>query len=206
MIRTTILAAALVFAPLATQAAPLYVHAGKLVDTLRGKVLTDQLITIDGERIVAIAPWKTAPTDGKVIDWSGRMVLPGLIDMHTHLCDQEQTENVAEPLLTTAAYQAYVGAAHARVTLEAGFTSVRDVGTWRAFGDVALRDAIDAGLVPGPRMSVAGTYITIPGGAARSPAWRPTSGCPTRCGPGWWRTPPTPIARPPASWPATPTS
>jgi imidazolonepropionase-like amidohydrolase len=92
------------------------------------------------------------------------MVLPGLIDMHTHLVDQEQTENIAEPLLTTAAYQAYIGAAHARVTLEAGFTSVRDVGTWRAFGDVALRDAIDAGLVPGPRMSVAGAYITIPGG------------------------------------------
>jgi imidazolonepropionase-like amidohydrolase len=92
------------------------------------------------------------------------MVLPGLIDMHTHLVDQEQTENIAEPLLTTAAYQSFIAAAHARVTLEAGFTSVRDVGTWRAFGDVALRDAIDAGLVPGPRMSVAGAYVTIPGG------------------------------------------
>lgn len=164
MIRTALLAITLGLAPLATQAAPLYVHAGKLVDTLQGRVLADQMITIDGERIVAVAPWKAAPTDGKVIDWSRRMVLPGLIDMHTHLVDQEQTENVAEPLLTTAAYQAYIGAAHARVTLEAGFTSVRDVGTWRAFGDVALRDAINAGLVPGPRMSVAGAYITIPGG------------------------------------------
>lgn len=164
MIRTALLAITLVLAPLATHAAPVYVHAGKLVDTLQGKVLTDQMIKIDGERIVAVAPWKAAPTDGKVIDWSRRMVLPGLIDMHTHLCDQEQTENVAEPLLTTAAYQAYIGAAHARATLEAGFTSVRDVGTWRAFGDVALRDAINAGLVPGPRMSVAGAYITIPGG------------------------------------------
>jgi imidazolonepropionase-like amidohydrolase len=159
-----LLAAALALTPVALQAAPLYVHAGKLVDTLQGRVLADQMITIDGERIVAVAPWKAAPTDGKVIDWSRRMVLPGLIDMHTHLCDQEQTENIAEPLLTTAAYQAYIGAAHARATLEAGFTSVRDVGTWRAFGDVALRDAINAGLVPGPRMSVAGAYITIPGG------------------------------------------
>jgi len=167
-IETAVLAAALALAPLAASeaawAAPVYVHAGKLVDTLQGKVLSDQMITIDGERIVAVGPWMAAPTDGKVIDWSGRMVLPGLIDMHTHLCDQEQTENIAEPLLTTAAYQAYVGAAHARLTLEAGFTSVRDVGTWRAFGDVALRDAINAGLVPGPRMSVAGAYITIPGG------------------------------------------
>lgn len=159
-----LLAAALTLAPLAVHAAPLYVHAGKLVDTLAGKVLTDQLITIEGDRVVSVAPWKAAPADGKVIDWSRRMVLPGLIDMHTHLCDQEQTENVAEPLLTTAAYQAYVAAAHARTTLMAGFTSVRDVGTWRAFGDVALRDAINAGLVPGPRMSVAGAYITIPGG------------------------------------------
>ena len=164
MIRTALIAAALALAPLAAYAAPLYVHAGKLVDTLAGKVLADQLITIEGERVVSVAPWTAAPTDGKVIDWSRRMVLPGLIDMHTHLVDQEQTDNIAEPLLTTAAEQAYVGAAHARVTLMAGFTSVRDVGTWRAFGDVALRDAINAGLVPGPRMSVAGAYITIPGG------------------------------------------
>jgi imidazolonepropionase-like amidohydrolase len=163
-LRTILMAAALALAPLAATAAPLYVHAGKLVDTLAGKVLTDQLITIEGDRVVSVAPWKAAPTDGKLIDWSKRMVLPGLIDMHTHLADQEQTENIAEPLLTTAAYQAYIGAAHARVTLMAGFTSVRDVGTWRAFSDVALRDAIDAGLAPGPRMSVAGAYITIPGG------------------------------------------
>lgn len=163
-LRTILLAAALALAPLAAHAAPVYVRAGKLVDTLAGKVLADQMITIEGERIVSVAPWTTAPAGGKLIDWSGRMVLPGLIDVHTHLADQEQTDNIAEPLLTTAAEQAYIGAAHARITLMAGFTSVRDVGTWRAFGDVALRDAIDKGLVPGPRMSVAGAYITIPGG------------------------------------------
>ena len=151
-------------APAFASAEILYVHAGKLVDTIAGKVLDNQLIKIDGERIVSVTPWKSAPTDGRVIDWSRRMVLPGLIDMHTHLVDQEQTENIAEPLLTTAAYQSFIAAAHARITLEAGFTSVRDVGTWRAFGDVALRDAINNGLVPGPRMSVAGAYITIPGG------------------------------------------
>lgn len=163
-LRTVLLAAALALAPLAAHAAPVYVRAGKLVDTLAGKVLADQMITIEGERIVSVAPWTTAPAGGKLIDWSRRMVLPGLIDVHTHLADQEQTDNIAEPLLTTAAEQAYIGAAHARITLMAGFTSVRDVGTWRAFGDVALRDAIDKGLVPGPRMSVAGAYITIPGG------------------------------------------
>jgi imidazolonepropionase-like amidohydrolase len=141
-----------------------YVHAGKLVDPQAGKVLTDQLIRIEGEKITAVTPWRAAPKDGPVTDWSKLTVLPGLIDMHTHLVDQEQTENIAEPLLTTAAYQSFIAADHARKTLMAGFTSVRDVGTWRAFGDVALRDAINNGLVPGPRMSVAGAYITVPGG------------------------------------------
>jgi imidazolonepropionase-like amidohydrolase len=146
------------------QTKPTYVHAGKLIDTEAGKVLTNQLIRIEGERVVSIGPWTKAPTDGPVLDWSKLTVLPGLIDMHTHLVDEEQTDNIAQPLLTTAAEQAYIGAAHARSTLMAGFTSVRDVGTWRAFGDVALRDAIDKGFVPGPRMSVAGAYITTPGG------------------------------------------
>ena len=150
--------------PLCAQAQTSYVRAGKLIDTEAGKVLTNQLIRIEGERVVSVTPWAKAPTDGPVRDWSAYTVLPGLMDMHTHLVDQEQTDNIAEPLLTTAAEQAYIGAAHARATLMAGFTSVRDVGTWRAFGDVALRDAIDKGLVPGPRMSVAGAYITTPSG------------------------------------------
>jgi imidazolonepropionase-like amidohydrolase len=136
------------------------------------------------------------------------MVLPGLIDMHTHLVDQEQTENIAEPLLTTAAYQAYIGAAHARSTLMAGFTSVRDVGTWRAFGDVALRDAIDKpASCPGPRMSVAGAYITIPGGGGEITGIAADVKHPRRdAGAAWSRTPPTPTARRPTSWPTTPTS
>jgi len=141
-----------------------YVHAGKLVDPQAGKVLTDQLVRIEGEKITTVTPWKGAPVDGPVTDWSQLTVLPGLIDMHTHMVDDEQSENIAQPLLRSAAEQAYIGAAHARTTLMAGFTSVRDVGTWRAFGDVALRDAIDAGSVPGPRMSVAGAYVTAPGG------------------------------------------
>jgi imidazolonepropionase-like amidohydrolase len=141
-----------------------YVHAGRLVDPQAGKVSSDQLIRVEDGRITAVTPWKSAPKDGPVADWSKLTVLPGLIDMHTHLVDDEQSENIAQPLLRSAAEQAYIGAAHARVTLMAGFTSVRDVGTWRAFGDVALRDAIEAGYVQGPRMSVAGAYITAPGG------------------------------------------
>jgi imidazolonepropionase-like amidohydrolase len=92
------------------------------------------------------------------------MVLPGLIDLHTHLADAGQTSNPAEPLLHSAADVALIGARNARVTLRAGFTTVRDVGCFRAFTDVALKRAIDAGEVEGPRMTVAGAYITVPGG------------------------------------------
>ena len=141
-----------------------YVHAGKLVDPEQGAVLSDRLIRIDDDRVTAVTAYSPPPSGAVVIDWSGYTVLPGLIDMHTHLADTEQTENVAEPLLHSGADIALLGAQHARDTLDAGFTSVRDVGTFRAFGDVSLRDAITAGRVPGPRMSVAGAYLTVPGG------------------------------------------
>lgn len=169
MIARLLCAAALVaLTPAVASAQVSYVRAGKLIDPQAGKVLTDQVIRIEGERIVSVGPWKGAPKDApkgaKVIDWSGLTVLPGLIDMHTHIVDDEQSENIALPLLRTAAQQAYIGAGHARATLMAGFTSVRDVGAWRALSDAALRDAINEGLVPGPRMSVAGAYVTAPGG------------------------------------------
>ncbi|MDR6626427.1 amidohydrolase family protein [Caulobacter segnis] len=141
-----------------------YVRAGRLIDPRSGKVATDRLMRIEGGKITAVTAWTAPPTDGPVTDWSKLTVLPGLIDMHTHLVDDEQSENIAQPLLSSAARQAYVGAAHARATLMAGFTSARDVGSWRAFSDVALRDAIEAGDVPGPRISVAGAYVTAPGG------------------------------------------
>lgn len=145
-------------------AEPVYVHAGRLVDVVEGRVLTDQRVTIEGERITAVEAWQAPPPGATVIDWSGMTVLPGLIDAHTHLADWGQSNNVAEPLLHSAQEIALVGANNARLTLEAGFTSVRDVGTFRAFGDVALRDAINHGWVPGPRLWVAGAYLTVPGG------------------------------------------
>jgi imidazolonepropionase-like amidohydrolase len=83
------------------------------------------------------------------------------MDMHTHLVGDIQSSNVAAPLLSSAARDALIGAANARATLHAGFTTVRDVGAYRAFTDVALRDAIASGQVEGPRMFVAGAYITV---------------------------------------------
>ena len=91
-------------------------------------------------------------------------MLPGLIDMHTHITDYGENGNVAEPLLHSQAETALHATVNAKATLVAGFTTVRDVGTYRPLTDVALRDAINAGWVEGPRMKVAGAYITVPGG------------------------------------------
>jgi len=141
-----------------------YVQAGKLVDVEAGRVLAGQCITIDGERIKAVGKCGKPPKAAAVIDWRRYTVLPGLIDLHTHLADVGQGADIAEPINTGPAETGFIGAKNARDTLMAGFTSVRDVGTFRVFADVKLRDAIAKGLIPGPRMFVAGTYITIPGG------------------------------------------
>ncbi|WP_156680696.1 metal-dependent hydrolase family protein [Sphingomonas profundi] len=164
-------AAALLAMP--AQAATSYVRAGRLIDTEKGVVLTDRLIRIDDGRVAAIMPYAPPPAGATVLDWSGYTVLPGLIDMHTHLADWGQTNNVAEPLLHSAQEIAYVGARNARTTLRAGFTSVHDVGCFRAFSDVELRNAIARGDVEGPRMSVVGAYITTPGGGGEVTGFAP---------------------------------
>ena len=151
-------------APGAALAGVAYVHAGRLVDPGQGRVLSDQLIRVENGRVTAITPWRGAPTDGPVTDWSRYEVLPGLIDMHVHLADADESSNPAEALMHPVAEIAYIGARHARQTLMAGFTSVHDVGCFRAFADTELRDAINRGDVIGPRMSAVGAYITIPGG------------------------------------------
>jgi imidazolonepropionase-like amidohydrolase len=142
----------------------LYVETGKLVDVTAGRVLTGQCISIDNQKITAVAPCGPTPEGTERLDWSSFTVLPGLIDLHTHLADAGQSADLSLPLKTSPAATALIGAYNAKVTLEAGFTTVRDVGTYRGLTDVALKDAINKGLVPGPRMFVAGAYITIPKG------------------------------------------
>jgi imidazolonepropionase-like amidohydrolase len=151
--------------PLVATAQTTLVRAGKLVDVDRGRVLSDQLIRIEGERIVDVGDYKPGSvTSARTIDWSAYTVVPGLMDMHTHLVGDITSADIAAPLQRSAAQDVLQGVVNARRTLQAGFTTVRDVGCYRAFTDVALRDAINDGKVPGPRMFVAGAYITVNGG------------------------------------------
>lgn len=142
----------------------LYIAAGRLLDADGAALQSGQCVLVEGERIVRVERCGAPPEGAGRVDWSAYTVLPGLIDLHTHLADVGESGDVAAPIKTSPQATALIGARNARVTLEAGFTTVRDVGTYRGLTDVALRDAIAQGLVPGPRMLVAGAYITRPGG------------------------------------------
>ena len=141
------------------------IKAGHLVDVDAGVLLADQTIVIRERKIEAVGKGLTVPTGAYVIDLSAMTVLPGLIDCHTHLADGLRTTEPLMQLEKSASQAALESVPNARITLESGFTTVRDVGVYRALNDVALRDAINNGYIVGPRMFVAGAYITITGGA-----------------------------------------
>ena len=142
------------------------IKAGRLVDVRNGRVLTDQAILIEGDRIKEVGPAQAvsshAPAAARVIDLSSSTVLPGLIDCHTHLTfDPGHTGYAA--LGISVPREALYGAKNAKVTLEAGFTTVRNLLA-HGYSDVALRDAIEAGDVPGPRIDAAGPGVGVTGG------------------------------------------
>jgi imidazolonepropionase-like amidohydrolase len=139
------------------------IRAGRLLDVKTGRTLTKQTILIQGNRIASVGPDTEVPTGAQVVDLSNATVLPGLIDAHTHLT---MTTNFGySRLAISVPREALYGARNARATLDAGFTTVRNVGA-DGFSDVALRDAINAGDVPGPRMLVSGPALSITGGHA----------------------------------------
>ena len=163
---------ALAMAPPAL-AATVDVHAGRLIDPETGQVSTDQRIRIVDGKIAAIGPW-IASDGSATVDWSGFTVLPGLIDLHTHIADgATESADPAEPFKHSESATILKAVPAARTMLRAGFTTVRDVGVYRGLTDVSLRDAINSGDIVGPRMFVAGGYITTPGGGGEIDALAP---------------------------------
>ena len=140
------------------------IRAGHFVDVEAGRVLNNQVVLVRDGKIQAVGADIKVPEGAQVIDLSNMTVLPGLIDCHTHLADLADAEPLSI-LQKSAVQTAYAAIPNARVTLLAGFTTVRDVGVYRAFNDVAMRDAIAKGIFIGPRMYVAGAYVTISDGA-----------------------------------------
>lgn len=138
------------------------IKAGRLIDTNAGTTINNAVILIEGEKITAAGARLTVPADAEVIDLSGKTVLPGLIDCHTHVTSQPA--NYYEDLFRKSAIDVAITAhVYAKRTLEAGFTTIRDVGA-AEFIDVALRNAINRGEVVGPRMLVATLTVGATGG------------------------------------------
>ncbi len=135
------------------------IHAGHLLDVKTGRTLNDAWVVIEGDRISRVGTG--AVPAANVIELPNATLLPGLIDAHTHITSDPDFGY--QELAISVPKEALIGAKNARVTLEAGFTTVRNVGA-RGFTDVALRDAINEGLVSGPRMIVSGPALSITGG------------------------------------------
>jgi imidazolonepropionase-like amidohydrolase len=134
------------------------IKAGRLIDVDKGVVLKNQIILLDSNMIIDIGPTLSIPKNAQIIDLSNATVLPGLIDCHTHITSQPSGDYYGDIFRKTPVDYAVTAHIFAKRTLEAGFTACRDVGA-AGFVDVALRNAIDRGDIPGPRLKVATLYI-----------------------------------------------
>ena len=139
-------------------------RAARIIDGRGGTPLTNAAILIRGDKIERVGPAASLRGD-KTIDLGNATVLPGLIDLHTHLTDEVGTNWERALLTTTPGKAAIFGAKNARDTLLAGFTTCRDMGPTWPYVDVDLKYAIEKGAVPGPRLMVAGNYVSATGGA-----------------------------------------
>src|SRR5437660_2827309 len=142
-----------------------YIRAGRLFDGTGDKVRENMVIVVVGDRIQSVVPASATsiPADATVLDLSRATVLPGLIDCHTHLGARADRYDEIYNFKDTPFQSAFAAVVHARKTLDAGFTSVRDVGS-EPFLAVDLRNSIKEGLVPGPRIVASGPAISITGG------------------------------------------
>jgi imidazolonepropionase-like amidohydrolase len=142
------------------------IHAGRLIDGRSNQPQTEMTIVVDEGRIASVASGYAKPAAGdKLIDLREYTVLPGLMDMHTHLMSQHSKDSYSERFFMDQADYALRSTVYARVTLMAGFTTVRDLGD-NGVNSIALRKAIDQGWIPGPRIFTAGKALATTGGHA----------------------------------------
>jgi imidazolonepropionase-like amidohydrolase len=141
------------------------IRAARLIDGRGGPPLSPAMVRVEGDRIAAVGTSLPVPAGARQINLGDATLLPGFIDLHTHLTLRGDMHWEDALLKSTPADDALWGAHNALVTLMAGFTTVRDMGPDWPYTDVSLRNAIDAGAVPGPRMLVAGAYVSSTGGA-----------------------------------------
>ena len=152
--------------------------AGRLIDGRGGAPMAPAMVRVEGDRIAEVGSRLAVPAGARVIDLGDATLLPGLIDLHTHLTDKFGVHWEQALVSTTPGQAALWGAANARATLMAGFTTCRDMGPTGPYVDVDLRNVIEQGGVPGPRLLVAGNYVSSTGGAGDARQFSPCCGRP----------------------------
>jgi imidazolonepropionase-like amidohydrolase len=149
------------------------IRAARLVDGRGGEPLAPAMVRVEGDRIRDVGARLEVPAGATLIDLGEATLLPGLIDLHTHLTGSDEIHWEEALVKSTPPDDALAGALHARITLLAGFTTCREMGPNWPYVDVALRNAIERGSVPGPRLLVSGNYLSSTGGAGDARQFSP---------------------------------
>jgi imidazolonepropionase-like amidohydrolase len=155
------------------------IHAGRLIDVRSGRVTTNAYITIAKDRILGVS--ESAPADLPTIDLSKYTVVPGLIDSHAHVLGNPKDQSSASGLRMSSAQKAIWGVHNLQTWLDHGFTALRDAGEDDlGYGQLALRDSIEKGLIRGPRMVSAGGFVSVNGGHGDADVLAPDQPLPRR--------------------------
>ena len=154
---------------------PVVIRAARLLDVRSGDIIDNAVVVVEGERVKAVGQHVAVPAGARVYDLGNVTLLPGLIDCHTHVMLEPEDERGTPPVVTKSqAFRTVEGVAAALKDLQAGFTTMRDLDSEGAgFADVAVRDGINRGIIPGPRLLVSGNPLTITGGAMNNAGLSP---------------------------------